>query len=133
MAAKARIKKNCRDVSREIYIRCRLFGSCVMWFWLARIIRGRSQQDKIRKGVERESVARYGVRKVHPVSDEVLSQSRLVSAIRRLCRSVVGHSHLCGVSQVVGMSIMVGMRIFSIVGGLSFGGGRSRVFEQLRL
>lgn len=40
-----------------MYIRCRLIGSVVVWFWLARIIKGRSQQVKTRRGVERRSVA----------------------------------------------------------------------------
>lgn len=42
----------------------------------------------------------------------------------------MGHSHLAGANQVVGMSIRVGMRIFSIVGGLGFGGDQSHGFEQ---
>ena len=57
MAPKAKIRKICRDVRRVIYIRCRLIGSVAVWFWLARIIRGRSQQVSTRRGVERGSVA----------------------------------------------------------------------------
>jgi len=32
-------------------------GSEAVWFWLARIIRGRSQQVRTKRGVERGSVA----------------------------------------------------------------------------
>lgn len=41
-----------------MYSRWRFSGSGAIWFWLAKIIRGRSQQDKTRRGVERASVAR---------------------------------------------------------------------------
>lgn len=58
VAPKAKIRKICKDVKSVIYMRCRLTGSGAMWFWLARIIRGRSQQVKIRRGVETRSVAK---------------------------------------------------------------------------
>lgn len=45
----------------------------------------------------------------------------------------MGHNHLAGVSQAVGISIRVGMRIFNIVGGLSFLGGRSHGYGRLLL
>lgn len=38
-------------------MRWRLIGSEDVWFWLARIIRGRSQQVRTRSGVDRASVA----------------------------------------------------------------------------
>lgn len=57
MALKAIIRKICRDVRRVMYIRWRLIGSEAVWFWLARIIRGSSQQVRTRRGVERGSVA----------------------------------------------------------------------------
>lgn len=57
VAPKARIRKNCRDVMSEMYIRCRLIGSRAVWFWLARIIRGNSQQVRTKRGVESGSVA----------------------------------------------------------------------------
>lgn len=100
------------------------------WFWLARIIRGRSQQVSTRRGVERGSVATYRLSSVQPVSDMFLSQDRLMSAMIRLCARVVGHSHLAGVSQVVGTSISVGTKIFSIVVSLGFVDGRFRVFGR---
>lgn len=133
VAPKARIKKICRDVKRVIYIRWRLIGSEVVWFWLARIIKGSSQHVSTRRGVERGSVAMYRLREVQPVSDRLFSQLRLARAISRLCIRVVGQSHLAGVSQVVGMSISVGMRIFSIAVGLGFVGGRFRVFGWWQL
>lgn len=117
MAPKAKIRKNWRDVRREMYIRCRLSGSEVRWFWLARIIRGNSQQDKTRRGVDKPSVARYRLRVVHPVSEVFFNQVKLAVAISRLWRRLEGHNHLLGVSHVVGIISRVGMRIISIVGG----------------
>ena len=55
-----------------------------MWFWLARIIIGRSQHDRIRRGVERGSVAIRGLIRDHPVSEVKVSQWRLIIAIIRL-------------------------------------------------
>ena len=57
VAPKARIKNTCRDVRSIIYVRWRFTGSRFMWFWLARIIRGRSQHVRVSRGVERGSVA----------------------------------------------------------------------------
>lgn len=57
VAPKAKIKNTWREVRSEIYIRCRLTGSELVWFWLARIISGRSQQVRTRSGVDRGSVA----------------------------------------------------------------------------
>lgn len=130
VAPKARIRKNCRDVISEMYIRCRLIGSWAVWFWLARIMRGKSQQVRTSRGVESGSVAIYGFKKDHPVSDRFFSQVRLINAIIRLWRRVEGHSHLVGTMQAVGISIRVGMRTFSIVGGLDFVSGQCRGFEQ---
>lgn len=86
-----------------------------MCFWLAIIIRGKSQHVRINSGVDRESVAMYGFRVDHPVSDVLINQERLANAIVRLWAREAGQSHLCGVSQIIGNSISVGMRIFSIV------------------
>lgn len=57
VALKARIRKICRDVRSVMYMRCRLMGSEEVWCWLAKIIRGRSQQVRASRGVERGSVA----------------------------------------------------------------------------
>lgn len=67
--------------------------------------------------MERGSVAMYGLRLAHPVSARFFSHERLATAMTRLCRSVVGHNHLAGVSHVVGTSMSVGIKIFSIVEG----------------
>lgn len=88
-----------------------------MWFWLAKIIRGSSQQVSTRRGVDKGSVAIYRLREAQPVSDRFSSQARLASAMIRLWARVVGHNHLGDVNQVVGTSIRVGMRIFNIVEG----------------
>lgn len=92
-------------------------GSRVRWFWLARIIKGKSQQVRTSKGVDNPSVARYGLRKVHPVSEMFFSQVRLIVAINRLWKRLAGHNHLWGTNHAVGIINRVGMRIFSIVGG----------------
>ena len=103
-----------------------------MWFWLARIIRGRSQQERMRRGVDRGSVAMSGFMSDHPVSDVCISQCRLTKAIIRPWAREDGHSHLGGASQIVGNSISVGRSTFSIVRGLGFVGGRFHACE-LRL
>jgi len=102
-----------------------------MWFWLARIIRGRSQHDRIRRGVDKGSVAISGFIRDQPVSEAWNSQWRLIKAIMSPWVRDEGHSHFGGVSQIVGNSISVGRRIFSIVRGLGFVGGQCRVFGLL--
>lgn len=52
------IRKVCSEVRSVMYKRCRLIGSGLTWFWLARIISGRSQHVSTRRGVESGSVAR---------------------------------------------------------------------------
>ena len=84
VALKARIRKIWRDVSKVMYIRCRLIGSEEVWFWLARIIKGRSQQVRTRRGVERGSVAMYWFMEYQPVSIDMLRHVRLISAMIRL-------------------------------------------------
>lgn len=111
------IKKVCSEARRVMYRRCRLMGSGLMWFWLAKIIRGRSQHVSTNRGVDSGSVARYIPEVAHPVSDVHFSQVRLIRAISRLCVVVVVHSHLGDESQIVGNSIIVGISTFSIVGG----------------
>lgn len=115
VAPNAIIKKVCNEASSVIYMRCRLTGSGLMWFWLARIISGRSQHVSTRRGVDRGSVAIYVLDAVHPVSEVHFNQERLTRAIERLCAMVAVHSHLGEVSQIVGNSIMVGISTFSIV------------------
>lgn len=126
VALKAKIRKICSDVNKVINIRWRPRGSWDVWFWLARIISGRSQQVRTRSGVDKGSAAIYRLREVQPVSDRLSNQVRLASAIIRLWARVVGHSHFRGVNHVVGTSMSVGIRIFSIVGDLGFVGGRFR-------
>lgn len=118
---------------REIYIRWRFRGSRDMWFWLARIISGSSQQVRTRRGVERASVAMYRFRVAHPVSERFFNQKRLIRAMVKLCRRVVGHSHLDGTNQAVGMSIRVGIRTFSIVVSLGFVIGLYHGYGRLQL
>lgn len=89
----------------------------MMWFWLARIISGSSQQVRTNRGVDRGSVPIYKLEVAQPVSESHLSQLRLIRAMRRLWAVVVVHSHLGEVSQIVGNSMIVGSRIFSIVAG----------------
>lgn len=84
VALKAKIRKNCKDTRREMKTRWRLLGSWAVWFWLARIIRGRSQQVSTKRGVERGSVAINKLRVDQPVSAGFFNQVRLTSAIIRL-------------------------------------------------
>lgn len=92
-------------------------GSCARWFWLARIMIGRSQQERTNKGEERGSVAIKGLRDFQPVSENWANQVRLRREIRRLWAKAVGQSHFGGVVQVVKTRVIVGIRIFSIVVG----------------
>lgn len=55
-----------------------------MWAWLARIIRGRSQHERMRSGVEIGSAAIKGLAKCWPSSICLLNQDVLSVAIRRL-------------------------------------------------
>ena len=88
-----------------------------MWLWLARVIKGRSQQERTRRGVDKGSVARRGIRRDQPVSEVWGSQCRETRAITRLCARDEGHTHLGGVSQIRGNRRRVGVSTFSIVGG----------------
>lgn len=87
-----------------------------MWFWLAKIISGSSQQDRTSRGVDSGSVAKNRPRDVQPDSEGKLSHVRLVNAMQKLWASAVGHNHFGRASQIVGRSMKVGRRIFSIVG-----------------
>lgn len=116
-----------------MYRRCRVIGSWAAWFWLARIIRGRSQQVRTSRGVERPSTAMVGFKKDHPVSVEFFSQVMLKIAIVRLWTRTVGQSHFEGVYQAVGTSIIVGSRIFSIVRGLRFSSDHFHGCERWQL
>jgi len=88
------MRKNWSDVSSEMYVRWRFAGSWVMWFWLARIISGSSQQESTRRGVESGSVAISGFIVDQPVSDEHINQCRLARAIIRLWPREDGQTHL---------------------------------------
>ena len=88
-----------------------------MWCWLARIIRGRSQQERTRRGADKGSVAIRGLVRDQPVSEVRASQWRLITARVILWARDEGHNHLGGVSQTSGSNVSVGIRIFSIVRG----------------
>jgi len=68
----------------EMYSRCRWAGSEDMWFWLAMIIRGRSQQERTRSGLDKASAAIVELKLVQAVSQGFFIQIRLSVAIRRL-------------------------------------------------
>lgn len=131
--AKARIKKTWREMRRVMYARWRLIGSEARWFWLARIMMGSNQHESTRRGADTESVAMYIFRDFHPVSEGLENQVRVSIEIRMAWAKTVGHSHLARTFQVVRISIIVGTSTFSIVGGLSFVGGPSRVFGLSQL
>lgn len=117
MAENASTREICSDVMSTINIRCRERGSWVMCFWLAKIIRGKSQQVSTIRGVDRPSVAVIVFRLFQLVSAGVFSQIKLRIEINRPWIRVVGHSHFEGTIMVVGISIIVGTIIFNIVGG----------------
>lgn len=126
VAPNAMIRKVCSEARSVMYDRCRLIGSGLMWFWLAKIMSGSSQHVSTNRGVDSGSVARYELEAAHPVSDVHLNQVKLISAISRLCAVVIDHNHLGDTNQIVGNSIIVGINTFSIVIDLSFVVGRFR-------
>lgn len=89
---------------------------------------GRSQQDRIRRGVDRGSVAIYEFDEDHPVSVSHFIQLKLTSAIVRLCDEVVIQSHFLLISHAVGIIMIVGIRTFSIVTGSGLLSGLFREF-----
>ena len=107
-------------------MRWREIGSEAKWFWLARIIRGRSQHESTRRGPDRGSAPIRGLRCVHPASRDVFSQGRLSAAINRLLVVVVCQSHFWGQIHVSGIRAKVGIRTFNIVKGLGFLSDRIR-------
>lgn len=117
VAENARMRKIWREVSRVMYIRWRLVGSWEVWFWLARIIRGRSQQVNTMRGVDKGSVAIIRLRLDQPISSVLISHVKLIKAMSRLWPKVVGHSHFAGTIHAVGINIIVGISTFNIVGG----------------
>lgn len=48
-------------ITVEAKVRLRLMGSCSRWFWLAMIMRGRSQHERTSKGEEIWSMDAQGV------------------------------------------------------------------------
>lgn len=59
-------------------------GSVLMWFWLAKIIRGSNQQVSTSSGVDKGSVPIYRLEEIQPVSEDQLIQLRLAKAIIKL-------------------------------------------------
>lgn len=104
-----------------------------MWFWLAMIISGSNQQDKMRRGEESESVPMLELRHIQPDVHGIFIHNKLKIAIRRLFSVARCHTQLRCESQVAGISMRVGTRIFSIGGGLGFVDDQFRGFEQLLL
>ena len=53
---KAMISEHCKitNMVRKVFFRFR--GSFVRWFWLAIIIRGKSQHDRTNSGPDKESI-----------------------------------------------------------------------------
>lgn len=59
---KARMIRGCTMIRAIVKICFRVGGSCCKWPWLARIIRGVSQQDKTNSGEDVWSMPVYWVR-----------------------------------------------------------------------
>lgn len=84
----------------------------------------------IMRGADKGSTAKWGLRADHPVSPKELTSGRARLAIIKLNISVEFQSQVLDDSQTEGISIRVGRMIFSIVGGLSFGGDLIRGCES---
>jgi len=97
---------------------------------LARRVKGRSQQERAIKGVERGSQVKRWLGFSQPVCDAQDRECRLKKAIRNPCDRHVCQSRSLGVIRAVKRSMARGKRVFSIVEGLGFEGGRSRVCER---
>lgn len=95
---------------------------------LARRVRGRSQQERAIRGIERGSQAKWWLGFIQPVSDDQHRECRFTRAIRNPCERQVCHSCLCGVTHVVRTSIARGIRVFSIAIGLGSEGDLFRGF-----
>lgn len=55
-------------------MRCRVCGSLLRCFWLARSISGSNQQVSVRRGEDNGSTAKYKLEKSQPISRFHLSQ-----------------------------------------------------------
>lgn len=112
---------SCRLDIIDRNVRCRCRGSLVMVYWLAKIIRGRSQYESSRRGADVESrwrcVLDVGSRKV-----------RLIKAITNEYEVIVVWRILGFNSIAVGVSIIIIRVIFSIIIDLSFLGSHFRGF-----
>lgn len=62
MAEKAIMMRGWTIIRVNVKARFRVGGSCWRWFWLAKIIRGMSQQDRVSRGEDVWSVPAHGVR-----------------------------------------------------------------------
>lgn len=79
------------------------------------IINGRSQHERINRGVDNGSVAINLFIEYQPVSEVHFTHDRLNRAIMKLWVRADGQSHLCGTNQVVGINMIVGIKITNIV------------------
>lgn len=86
------------------------------WFWLAKIIKGRSQTVRITKGVEMGSKKNIGENVILKMSF-CHSNVRLERLINRLWDKTLIHSIFLSESQVNGININDGKIIFNIVKG----------------
>lgn len=112
----ARMIRGCTETMVSAKVRFRERGSCCRWFWLARIMSGRSQHVNTSRGDDVWSVPVHWVRFLYGWYEGV-SHCRLSVATSKLYMVVLVHRNLGGERRVVGRSIIVGRMIFSIVGG----------------
>lgn len=106
----------CRAMMVAMNVRCRCMGSGVIAYWLAIIINGRSQKDRVRRGAETWSRFRCmfddGFR-----SESCFRKDRLNRARVKEYEIIVWWRIFGFKMKAVGINIAVAMIIFNIITG----------------
>lgn len=120
-------------MSKEIIVFCRVIGSVFICAWLAIIIKGSSQQERIMSGHENWSMVRREL--VELCSATSISRVSVVrAAIKKLKKVVAVHNtFFLLIKKVIGISIIEGMIIFSILIDLGLLVGLYYEYGLLRL
>lgn len=114
------IKVVCNIVKVIRKVRFRFRGSVFKWFWLARIISGSSQQERIMSGAEVLSILKYMVVLEIFRRRGWLNSIRLENASNIEYIIMVGNRMLELSRKADGIKKAVGIIIFSILIGLGF-------------
>lgn len=127
------IRVVCNIVKVIKKVRLRFKGSAFKWFWLARIMSGNSQQDKIIRGEEVGSILKYMVVLEVFKSKGWLNNIRLESANNIEYTVKVGNRIFELSKKAEGIRKAVGIIIFNILVSLRFLYGLFHVFGKSRL